>query len=54
MHVTIIQILNYNTNKKKTKYQIDTIKYRKFISSNPNKKTKYSPNLKNNLIKKLR
>ena len=40
--------------KQKTKYQIDTIKYRKFISSNQNQnQAKYSPNLKNQAIKKL-
>ena len=38
--------------KQKTKYQIDTIKYQKFISSNQNQ-SKCSPNLKYQAIKKL-
>ena len=33
---------------------MDTIKYRKFVSSNQNQnQAKYSPNLKNQAIKKL-
>ena len=44
---------NKKLNFKKTKYQIDTIKYRKFISSNKKNQNqaKYSPNLINQAIK---
>ena len=54
MHIINNLNIKLKHNKRKTKYQIDTIKYRKFISSNQNQnQAKYSPILKNQAIKKL-
>ena len=57
MHIINNLNIKLKHNKKlnlKKKYQIDIIKYRKFISSNQNQNhAKYSPNLKNKAIKKL-
>ena len=57
MHIINNLNIKLKHNKKlnlKKKYQIDIIKYQKFISSNQNQNhAKYSPNLKNKAIKKL-